>query len=65
MIDFNSEEEPSEERNMSKAKICSRCLVWEQEDLLDGIKNLDLDVTNGRLELWQYRLIVAKSTDVQ
>lgn len=47
-IDFVSDEKPSEERNMSKVKLCSRCLVWEQEDLLDGIKRLGLDVRNGR-----------------
>lgn len=44
---FVSEEKPSEERNISKAKICSRCLTWEQEDLLGGIKRLDLDIRNG------------------
>ena len=33
---------------MSKAKLCSRCLIWGQEDLLGEIKRLDLDMRNGR-----------------
>jgi len=33
---------------MSKAKTCSKFLTWEQEDLLDRIKRLDLDMRNGR-----------------
>ena len=48
VTDFISEEKPSKERNTSKAKLCSRCLIWEQEDLLSGIKRLDLDMRNGR-----------------
>lgn len=48
VIDFVSEGKPSEERNMSKAKLCSRCLIREQEDFLDGIKRLGLDMRNGR-----------------
>lgn len=33
---------------MSKVKLCSRCLIWEQEDLLEGIKRLNLDMRHGR-----------------
>lgn len=36
------------QKNMSKTQICSRFLVWEQEDLLNGINRLDLDMRNGR-----------------
>lgn len=48
VIDFALEKKPSKERNMSKAKLCFRCLILKQEDLLDGIKRLDLDMRNGR-----------------